>query len=501
MSVEKQNTSLSIPDAKVLLVDDVPANLRLLLELLKGSGLEVATAINGLTALKAAPKIMPDLVLLDIMLPDVSGYEVCRRLKADPETADIPVIFISALGESFDKLQAFAAGGVDYIAKPFFPEEVLVRVWTHIDLRRTLQAVREQKRLLEKEKAEREKTEQELGKYQEQISGFLSGQLLHPEVFSRIVTQNEKMHSIFQYVEALACSTEPVLIVGESGVGKELIARTVHDVCSPGGPWVAINVAGFDDNHFSDPLFGHKKGAYTDARQERSGMVKKASGGTLFLDEIGDLSQSSQIKLLRLLQEKEYLPLGSDQVSQVECSIIVATNVDLKKNVVKGTFRQDLYFRLATHCVEIPPLRERKDDIPLLLEHFLFEAARKLNKKKPPYPVELPLLLNNYSYPGNIREFRSLVYDAMSRHQKHMLSMERFSQVITGSQESRDLLLPPESGTKVDFKHDLPGLKELSELLIREALSRTNGNQSMAAKLIGITPSALNMRLKKYAKT
>jgi len=482
--------------AKILIVDDVPENLRLLVQLLNSSGFAVATATSGQLALNAVKKVCPDLVLLDIMMPDIDGYQVCQQLKADSETAQIPVIFISALSDGLDKVKAFDVGGVDYIHKPFQAEEVLMRIQTHLDLRFTLQEVQKQKRLLEEEKAERERTEKELERYQEQIAGLLTRQLLKPQAFSAIVTQDEKMHAIFQYIEALSCSSEPVLIAGESGVGKELIARAVHDVCTPAGPFVAVNIAGYDDNMFSDSLFGHVKGAFTGAEKDRSGMIEKAKGGTLFLDEIGDLELGTQVKLLRLLQEKEYHPLGSDQARRLDCRIVVATNVDLKQHVQQEKFRKDLYYRLATHLIEIPPLRERKQDIALLLEYFLATAAEDMGKKKPSYPPELSVLLENHPFPGNIRELRSMVYNAMSKHQKHILSMDSFKEAIEGVENSK-AAEPSTDADKVIFPQQLPTLKALSDQLVSEALNRTKGNQSMAAKMLGISTPALNMRLKK----
>ncbi len=482
--------------AKIFIIDDIPENLRLLMSLLTSCGFKVATATDGQMALAAAKRVAPDLILLDIMLPDMDGYEVCRQLKADSETEAIPVIFISALSDSLDKIKAFDVGGIDYISKPFQSEEVLARIQTHLDLRFTLREVQQQKHLLEVEKAEREKTEKELSRYQDQIAGLLTGQLLHPRAFSNIITQDERMKSLFQYVEALSCSSEPVLIVGESGVGKELFAKAIHEVCTPGQPFVAVNIAGFDDNMFSDTLFGHTKGAFTGAAQDRAGMIEKARGGTLFLDEIGDLKLSSQVKLLRLLQEKEFFPLGSDQSHNVDCRIVVATNVNLKQKVDEGTFRNDLYFRLSTHLLEIPPLRKRKKDIPLLLEAFLAGAAQEMNKKKPTYPPELLILLENYSYPGNIRELRSLVYNAMSTHQSRMLSMSSFKNSI-GHSDSMTIEAIATGQDEITYPEKLPTLKEMSDLLVSEAMRRTKGNQTMAAKMLGISTPALNVRLKK----
>ena len=497
--MEKATASKPVSSGQILLVDDTPENLRLLMAMLKDAGFSVATAINGAMALKAVASIHPDLILLDIIMPDMDGYTVCQRLKSQPQTADIPVLFISALDTQIDKLKAFSAGGLDYICKPFSTEEVMARVQTHIKLRQSLLTVQKQKRELEQEKAERVRAEQERNKYQQQIVGLLTKQLMNPEAFASIHTQNEKMQRLFHYVDALSCSSEPVLIMGESGVGKELFAKALHNVCCPDRPWVAVNVAGLDDNVFSDTLFGHSKGAFTGADKDRSGMVEKAKGGALFLDEIGDLSPTSQLKLLRLLQEKEYLPLGSDDPRHADCRVVVATNADLKQKMDRGEFRQDLYYRLATHCLEIPPLRERKDDIPYLLDLFLQEAAEELNKEKPTYPAELPVLLGNYDYPGNVRQLRSMVYDALSQHSSRMLSMAVFEQNLGLHQSGPATSDPSQNDEKITFPSRLPTLKENTARLIKEALQRTAGNQSMAAKLLGITASALNMRLKKMS--
>lgn len=495
MAVTAKGSSQKI--GRVLLVDDEPDNLRILMSLLTQANIEALTVISGEMALDAVHKTHPDLILLDVVLPDLNGYEVCRRLKSDPRTAEIPIIFISGLGKSIDKLQAFSAGGIDYICKPFNTEEVLARVKTHLDLRYALKALQLKNEELEREKSEREKTEQELVKCQHHVAGILSGQLLNPKAFKNIITGSDKIHGLFQFIEALACSSEPVLIQGESGVGKELFAKAVYNVCTPGGPWVAVNIAGYDDNVFSDTLFGHEKGAFTDAGQKRSGMIESATNGTLFLDEIGDLSPASQIKLLRLLQEKEYFPLGSDEPRQAHCRIVLATNVDLRKKVEDGSFRRDLYFRLLTHPIVIPSLRDRKKDIPLLLDHFLEAAAKDLNKKKPSYPAELQLLLRNYSFPGNVRELRAMVFNAMSRHKNHILSMSSFTEAIDRIEYNSLKADEQISPKTIMYPQKLPTLKESSDLLVEEALRRTEGNQSMAAKLLGVTPSALNVRLKK----
>ena len=245
-----------------------------------------------------------------------------------------------------------------------------------------------------------------------------------------MVTGNKKMRAIFQYVEVVAGTRQPIMITGETGVGKELVARAIHQLSGRKGDYVALNVAGLDDMMFSDTLFGHKKGAFTGADQAREGFIARAAGGTLFLDEIGDLNESSQIKLLRLLQEHEYYPVGSDIVSKSDARIVLATNRDLQKMIAAGKFRNDLYYRLCAHQIHIPPLRERLDDIPQLLDHFLATSAAMVNKKKPTPPPELAVLLSIYQFPGNMRELEALVFDAVARHASGILSMESFRAVI-----------------------------------------------------------------------
>ena len=238
----------------------------------------------------------------------------------------------------------------------------------------------------------------------------------HP-AFAEIVTQNPTMHALFRYVEAIARSPQPVLITGETGTGKELMARAVHRLAAPRGDFVAVNVAGLDDQVFSDTLFGHTRGAFTGADRPREGLITRAEDGTLFLDEIGDLAAVSQVKLLRLLQEGTYYPLGADRPRQSRARVVVATNRDVVQDVQAGTFRKDLYYRLRAHHVQLPPLRARRDDLALLVTHCLAKAATALHKPVPTPPLALYQLLHTYTFPGNVRELEAMVFDAVARHQ------------------------------------------------------------------------------------
>jgi PAS domain S-box-containing protein len=329
---------------------------------------------------------------------------------------------------------------------------------------------------------------------------LLSDRLEHEEAFSSIITGDKKMRAIFQYMEVVAGSQQPVLITGETGVGKELVARTIHALSGRKGAFVPVNVAGLDDAMFSDTLFGHRRGAYTSADRVREGLIAQASGGTLFLDEIGDMSELSQAKLLRLLQEETYYPLGSDVHQRTDARIVFATNKDFQELILTGKFRKDLYYRICAHKIHVPPLREKLDDMSLLVDHFLGEASQSLNKKKPALSAELIDFLTAYSFPGNIRELRAMVYDAVARHISGQLSRESFGGFIGPDNVSSPAvrITSSENGA-VSFDNFpcFPTLKKADDYLISEAMRRSNGNQRIAASYLGITRQALNKRLHK----
>jgi len=320
--------------------------------------------------------------------------------------------------------------------------------------------------------------------------------LKRPEAFAAVLTRSQNMLSVFLSLEAIAASSQPVLITGETGTGKDLLALVVHNLSGREGAFLAANVAGFDDSLFTDTLFGHKKGSFTGAVQDRKGLVEQAAEGTLFLDEIGELSVASQVKLLRLLEAREYFPIGSDSVKRSSARVVLATNRDLPALVGEGGFRKDLYYRLSTHRLEIPPLRARKEDIPLLADHFLAQAAAELGKKPPTPPPQLYTLLATYDFPGNIRELKSMVYDAVSRHRGGVLSLELFRERIGPG--AGPPVQPAE--TPLAFADRLPTLEQGVQMLIDEALQRSQGNQSIAAQLLGLSQQALSKRLSRKKK-
>jgi DNA-binding NtrC family response regulator len=462
----------------ILLVDDEKKILFSYSLMLRSVGMEnVLTVEDSREVLPLLSKQDVSVIVLDLIMPHISGMELLEKIKV--QFPHIPVIVMTAMNELEKAVECMKGGAVDYLVKP-------------VEESRFISSIR---KALEMEVLRSEITS--LKKH------LLTGELENRGAFSSIITKRKKMFAIFHYIEAIAESRKPVFITGETGVGKELIARAVHKASRLEGEHIAVNVAGLDDTMFSDTLFGHKKGAYTGADRDRQGLIVRAAGGTLLLDEIGDLNQPSQVKLLRLLEEGIYYPLGSDMAETSDARIIASTNHDIEKLMTEGTFRKDLYYRLCTHHLHIPPLRERLQDIPLLLEHFLRDAAESLNKETPVPSRELITLLSNYHFPGNIRELQAMVHHAVAQHESGQLSPEGFKGFMKkkgpGPQDAHSI--PADDGASINeiFGH-FPTLKEAEEHIINEALNRADGNQGAAASLLGISRQALNQRLKKKTK-
>ena len=464
------------PAKPIMLVDDEAPWLRSLsLTLRETAGItNVIKCSNSRDVLPILHKTEVSMILLDLTMPYFSGQDLLRMIAKDHP--GIPVIVLSGLNQIDTAVRCMQLGACDYFVKTVEMGQLIAGIQRAF----SMQDVRNENQLLK--------------------SRVLDDNLEHPEAFAKITTRNKKMRAIMQYCEAVAQSSEPILVTGESGIGKELIARAIRNIRCPDSPWVAVNVAGLDDNVFSDTLFGHTKGAFTGADRDRRGMIEEASGGTLFLDEIGDLSCFSQVKLLRLLQEGEYFPLGSDVPRKLKAKLIFATNHNLVCNVETGRFRKDLYYRLSAHQVHVPSLRERLDDLPLLIEEFLEEAARSFGKKTPTAPKELATLLSIYDFPGNIRELRAMIFNALSQHRSHVLSLDSFKEKLGLSEETA----VPKSETAVTgpavqmhFPDRLPSLEEAGCQVVTEAMRRANGNQTLAANMLGITRQGLAKRLKK----
>ncbi|MBG0775421.1 MAG: sigma-54-dependent Fis family transcriptional regulator [Desulfovibrionaceae bacterium] len=470
---------------RILLIDDERQALMSYETALWGVGFEDTVAVTdareGLEIVAEGGVVA---VLLDLIMPAMPGEQVLEHLSR--EHPDIPVLVITGVNDVETAVACMHRGAFDYILKPLDRDRLTASVARAVQMRR----LRLQNDMLSR--------------------SLLDEELRNPGAFSRILTCTAKMRAIFRYCEAVAPGQEPVLITGETGTGKELFARALHDLSERSGEFVAVNAAGLDDQVFADTLFGHRKGAFTGAETARPGLIESAASGTLFLDEIGDLPEASQIKLLRVLQEREYMPLGADAPRPTDARIIAATHKDVRDLQAAGTFRRDLYYRLTTHHIRIPPLRDRADDIPLLLEHFLEQAAREFGKKRPAYPAELLTLLRTCHFTGNVRELRAMIYDALSRHSSRTLSMEVFKEHMRQSGELCEAEAsgqgPGGQGGR-DGEDDgaglwasmprLPTIRQATESLVNEALNRSDHNLRIAAAMLGISHQALSKRLRR----
>jgi DNA-binding NtrC family response regulator len=462
------------PGQKVLIVDDDDDFRHELKRILIVNDVttEVETANTGLAALEHLERGNIAVMLLDMIMPGISGTELLEIVtQRYPAT---PVIMITAVGDIKSIVNCIKLGAFDYLTKPLEAGRLFTTVTKALSF-------------------------SELNNQNRQLRNYLlGGQLVRPEIFANIVTVNSNMKSIFKLVETVAATQHPVLIAGETGVGKELLARAVHEASGVSGSFVPVNLAGLDDAMFSDTLFGHKKGAYTGAGEVREGLIAKASGGTLFLDEIGDLSTESQKMLLRLLQEKEYYRLGSDILYKSNARIVAASNRDLNAMVAAGAFRQDLYHRLTIHKIQLPPLRARRDDISLLAQHFAKAAALGLGKNTATVSPGLRKALNGYDFPGNVRELMNMINNAVACSAAEMLTLEFFPELqpVSSGQEigviraSGDRLF-----TLQAFFETFPTLDEVERLFVQEAMKKSEGRKSIAAELLGISRPTLNKKL------
>jgi len=633
----------------VLVVDDKPVNLRVVFEALRDEGYRVLVAEDGASALKQATKVKPDMVLLDIMMPGMSGIETCRKLKLQPETAGIPVIFMTALSDSEDKTRAFAAGGVDFISKPLDHAEVLARVRTHLEIRRTqvdvdthmdflsgLGKERTRDALFSRYAAflnnrpdhadlvavliqpnpdaplrleylgygngvdgERLKTKQtgegswmaflsesamdvdgqinaldstqwnvpgplaELSIKSFVASGFrvndhgkgilltcysrsieldrsrrlkwhrilacylgsawtnaaewermeesgrrlsLENEYLREEAREKadiggIIGESFVLRKALNEIDLVAPTEANVLLTGESGTGKELMARRIHELSGRRvGPLVKVNCASIPKELFESEFFGHCKGAFTGAVKSRVGRFLLADGGTLFLDEVGEIPMDLQSKLLRVLQEETFEPVGEDKTIEVNVRVIAATNRDLERECREGRFRQDLYYRLSVFPICIPPLRERVADVPLLVNHFVESECRKFGYRVIPVAPEVMRILESYEWPGNIRELQNVVARAVilsgGRELRFVLPGRDMAAVssASGSAMVKDFGL----GVGVLNEEDMAVFqRENLQRALVQAGGRIEGEGS-ASILLGLHPNTLRSRLKSF---
>ncbi len=443
----------------IYIVDDEPEILMAMETTLKMEDIEnIITIQDSRDVFQSIEKYPPCMVILDLNMPHINGEIILANLSKN--LPDIPVIILTGSIDVETAVRCMKTGALDYVLKPVEEDRLLAAV-------RNAGAFFEANHPIEAP-----------------ADDFDAA--IKSKTFEQIITRHDGMHTIFKYMRSIAPSGQPVLVMGETGVGKELIARSLHALSELQGSLITVNVAGLDETVFSDTLFGHRKGAYTGADAHRSGLIEQAENGTLFLDEIGDLELPSQVKLLRLLQEKEYLPLGSDKTFHSNARIVASTNQDLWKLEKKGRFRKDLIYRLSTHTINVPPLRKRPCDIPLLVSQFVHHAAQELHKPFPKISRQVIQKMESYPFDGNIRELRSMVFDAMSKYASGELTLNLFSHLQDGMSQ----------GIKSNSNSKLPTLKQASEHLVIRAMEEARQNQSAAAKILGISQQALSKRLK-----
>jgi two-component system response regulator AtoC len=447
---------------RVLVVDD-EENIRLVLStLLRRNGYQVEVASNAEQALQMLDAFGPDFVFADVKMPGMSGIELCAEIRARASQAT--VVVMSAYGSVELALEAIRAGAYDYLAKPFKQDEVLF----------ALRKVEEREALRRENRALREVA-------------------LKQQSLGELIGKSPAIQEVFRTIEKVAEYRTTVLIQGESGTGKELVARALHRLSSRNGkPFVAVNCGAIPEALIESELFGHKRGAFTDAHADKNGIFQEADQGTLFLDEIGELPANLQVKLLRALQEGTIRRLGDSKDIPVDVRVIAATIRDLAKEVEQGRFREDLYYRLNVLQIAVPPLRDRAEDIPLLIEHFLERNNARLNTQIRGIDIKARRLLMNYHWPGNVRELENLIERAMVLAESDLIMVEDLPERLRGSSNPMALIL---ASGELSIKK---ASRVIEETLIRRALEKTNGNRTAAAKLLEISHRALLYKIKDY---
>jgi DNA-binding NtrC family response regulator len=445
----------------ILLVDDEPNQLMTLAGYLKKNRkYQIFTAANGEEGLTLIQSQSVEVILTDMRMPVMDGLTLLKSVrKLNP---DISVIVMTAFGRVEDAVAVMKAGAADYLQKPVDLDQldlVLKKVLTHRQLVSENQLLKETLQT---------KTE-----------------------FSQIIAASPKMQEVINVAARAARSRATVLIRGESGTGKEVIARAIH-MASPRreGPFLAMNMAAIPENLIESELFGHEKGAFTGAERQRKGRFETAQGGTLFIDEIGEIPPNIQVKLLRVLQERQFERVGGNESVQVDVRVVAATNQDLEIRIKEGKFREDLYYRLNVVCLRLPPLRERREEIPRFTDHFIRKYAAEEDRPVSGLSKEAMDILMKYDYPGNVRELENIIQRAVVMAREDIIVTDDLSPAVLGRQRT---------GMETASKHGLIAQVEaLEQRLIRESLDASQGNQSRAARALGISERHLRYKLKKY---
>ena len=446
----------------ILLIDDEPAQITSIKSFLKRRDYTVSSANSGPDGINIVKDGNIDLVFTDYRMPEMSGLEVVRSIREiNPE---LPVVVITAFSDIKDAVQVMKEGAFDYLSKPIQLDELEILV----------KRAQERNDLISENK-------------------LLKEQLIGKFKFDSIVTKSPKMDKILSITGRVAKSNSTVLVRGETGTGKELIAQALHFGSDrQNKPLITVNCAALSENLLESELFGHEKGSFTGASSQRIGRFEQANGGTLFIDEIGDISLQTQVKLLRALQFGEFERIGGTKTIKVDVRVITATNRNLEELIKNGQFRQDLYYRINVIAINLPALRERKEDIPLLIKHFIEKYSKENGKNVTDISKEAFNQLMHYHFPGNIRELENIIESAIVMARGEIITINDFTPDVLSSSEST-ALNPHNFQNSYDEK-----LEAFESTMINDALELKGGNQSQAAKVLGITERHLRSRMQKY---
>ncbi len=453
---------------RVLLVEDEPNMARTLAKILERRGYEVAVAGNGQEALARLAADSFQIVITDLNMPVMDGMQLLRRLQGDAPAGgerrllSPPAIVLTGHGSTQAAVEAMKLGAWDYLVKPCNPDEMLMTI----------------EQVLHVSDLERENRR-------------LRAEIDRAHGFGEIIGRSPSMLEVYQAIEAVAQNTTTVLITGESGTGKELVARSIHSRSARATqPFVAINCGAVSDTLLDSQLFGHRRGAFTGAVTDHEGVFQAAEGGTLFLDEIADIPLGLQVKFLRAVQEREVTPLGSTRPIKVDVRLIAATNRDLEAEVRSGNFRSDLFYRLNVVQIPLPPLRERRDDVPLLATHYVERYARDFNVGPKPIQPAALAILERYDWPGNVRELQNVIERSFALAPSADITVASLSPLVR----------PEASATEaaIDFGEAVPSLDVTERQLVAAALRQAQGNKNQAARILGIDRQRLYRKLEKY---
>lgn len=450
---------------RILVVDDEPSMREMLKIVLKREGFEVLVARNGLEAIETIKKEPIDLLLSDIRMPDVSGVEVLRAARA--QNRDIVAFMMTAYASTDTAVEAMRLGAVDYFTKPFSMDELKLKLRHHLE------------------------------SYRLRLENLLLKRALDTSYeFSNIIGRSDQMVEIFKLIDTIAKTNSTVLLTGESGTGKDMVARAIHThSLRKEQPFVALNCGALPETLLESELFGHMRGAFTGADSNKKGLVEVAERGTIFLDEIGEMTGTMQVKLLRVLQDRTFRRLGGTEEVRADIRVIAATNQDLEKRVGEGKFREDLFYRINVIPIHLPPLRERREDVPLLADRFLSRFAAQMEKPVRSISHEAMALLQAHSWPGNVRELENVIERAVALEQTPAVLPETLPQHVRRGGPARGQLTGelPEEGIDLEAH-----VEEIYKDHIVQALKRAGGVQIKAAEMLGMTFRSFRYYVKKY---